>query len=176
MVRRMLRPRSYVFATALVLIAALAACSRKPPEAQAAHAAQALLAAVWSQDEAGFEARLDRPAVRDDLRRQLSEVAQANALSVEGGASDAALDRMITPAAFQLTDAGGAPLAAAPSEVQTQLLITPLDKDHVCLHATIQHTGCMLTFAHRDKAWRLVAMAPAGFTIAVPPEPPKDEK
>jgi hypothetical protein len=178
MVRRMLRLRSLVLAgvIAATLTTPLAGCGRKPPEAQAAASAQKLMAAVWAGDPKGFEEALDRPAVRADLRRQLAEVAKARALSVEGGASDAALDRMITPQAFQLTDPAGRPLAAAPSEAQLKPLIAPVTKDRVCLRGAGQGDACPLTFARAEHGWKLVGMAPAGFTLAVPPEPAKDGK
>jgi hypothetical protein len=152
----------------------LSACARKPQEAAAADAAQTLLAAAWSGDAQRFEAAVDRPAVRADLRRQLMAVAQANALSVEGGASDAALDRMITPAAFRLVQAGaGAPLAAAPSQAQTAALLQPAGPDRACVASAGPARTCLLTFARQKAGWRLVGMAPAGFSIAVAPEPPK---
>jgi hypothetical protein len=152
---------------------ALLSCRPPPPEAQAASAAQQLLAAAWSANAAAFESAVDRQAVRADLRRQLAQLAQANTLGIEGGASDAALDRMITPAAFRLTDEHGAALAAAPSQAQVQLLVTPMDKDHACLRASPAAGACVLTFGRSPAGWRLVGMAPAGFTVAVPPEPVK---
>jgi hypothetical protein len=175
MVRRMFRlPCAAVLA--LVTIAALASCSRKPPEAQAADAARTLLAAAWSDDAKAFDAQVDRGAVRADLRRQLSELAQANALAVEGGASDAALDRMINPAAFRLTDAGGVALTAAPTVEQVRLLVQPQGKDRACLRAALAANTCVLTFGRVGEAWLLVGMAPAGFAIAVPPPAAKDAK
>jgi hypothetical protein len=156
----------------LAAVAALPACSRKSSEAQAAEAAQKLLAAVWSGDASAFEAAVDRPAVRADLRRQLAEVAKASTLSVEGGASDAALNRMIGPQAFRLTDPDGAPLAAPPSVPQVLQLIAPLGEDKACIRAAPADRDCRLTFAREAKGWKLVAMTtPAGFSIAVPPAP-----
>jgi hypothetical protein len=162
-------------ATALVALAlTIQGCGKTPADNGAAGAAQAFLAAAWSGDLKGFEAGLDRTAVRADLRQQLMQVAQANSLAVEGGASDAALDRMITPDAFRLVAAGsGAPLAAAPSKAQTAALIKPLGKDRACVHDQSPQQACLLTFAKEAKSWRLVAMAPAGFTIPVGPEPAK---
>jgi hypothetical protein len=156
------------------LVLTLQACDRKPAERAETTAAQALLASAWSEDPAKFEAIVDRPAVRADLRAQLTRVAQANALAVEGGASDAALDRMITPHAFRLVAAGtGAPLASAPTREQAAALLKPLGQDLVCLHDQTPQQACLLTFAKARAGWRLVGMAPAGFTIAVSPEPEK---
>jgi hypothetical protein len=165
----------------MIRVAALAAlvltvqgCGGKPAERGETAAAQALLASAWSEDSTSFEAVVDRPAVRADLREQLLRVAQANALGVEGGASDAALDRMITPHAFRLVAAGsGAPLASAPTREQAAALLKPEGKDRVCLHDQSPQQACLLTFAKAKAGWRLVGMAPAGFTIAVSPEPEK---
>jgi hypothetical protein len=154
------------------LVLTVQACARKPAERAEAAAAQALLASAWSEDPARFETVVDRPAVRADLRGQLQRVAQANSLAVEGGASDAALDRMITPHAFRVVAAGsGAPLAAAPSRAQAAAMLKPAGKDRVCLHDQTPQENCLLTFAKAKDVWRLVGMAPAGFTIAVSPEP-----
>ncbi len=171
MVAPMVRMR-WVAALAALLLS-VQACARKPPEPADADAAQALLAAAWSGDARRFEAAVDRPALRADLRRQLMAVAQANALSVEGGASDAALDRMITPQAVRLTQAGGGPLAAAPSRAQAAALLKPAGPGRVCVQATTPDPVCLLTFAKQAAGWRLVAMAPPGFTVQVAPEPSK---
>src|ERR1700751_6065319 len=138
----------------MVRVAALAAlvfatqgCARKPAERGETAAAQALLASAWSEDAHSFEAVVDRAAVRADLRQQLERGAQANALGVEGGASDAALDRMITPHAFHLVAAGsGAPLAAPPTREQAAALLKPDGKDRVCLHDQSPEETCVLTF------------------------------
>jgi hypothetical protein len=159
---------------ALVVLALTTQACHPKARAGAADAAQALLAAAWAGDSKGFEAAVDRPAVRADLRRQLMQVAQANALAVEGGASDAALDRMITPDAFRMVQAQtGGPLAAAPTRAQAAALLRPVGDDRVCLHDSSPQQACLLTFARRDAGWRLVGMAPAGFTVPVAPEPPK---
>jgi len=101
-------------------------------------------------------------------------VAQANTLAVEGGASDAALDRMITPDSFKLVEAGsGAPLSVAPSTGQTAALMKPLGKDRACLHDVTPQKSCVLTFAREAAGWRLVAMRPAGFNLEIGPEPAK---
>ena len=172
MVTPMVRTLKVAALAALVLLAQ--GCARKSQESGAAEAAHAVLAAVWSGDVKQFEATVDRPALRADLRRQLLAVAQVNTLSVEGGASDAALDRMITPDAFRMVEQQtGAPLPAAPTKAQIQALLKPAGKDRACVQAAAPEQACLLTFAKEKTGWRLVGMAPAGFTIAVAPEPPK---
>jgi len=46
-------------------------------------------------------------------------------------------------------------------------------KDRACVQAAAPEQTCLLTFAKEKTGWRLVGMAPAGFTIALSPEPPK---
>ena len=172
MVRPMVR-KHWVAAFAVVMVVAQA-CARKPAERPEAGVVQALLTSAWSDDPDGFEAVVDRPAVRADLRQQLLQVAQANTLSVEGGASDAALDRMISPHAFRLVEASsGAPLVSAPSRTQIAALLKPVGRNTVCVHDQTPAETCLLTFTKLKAGWRLVGMAPAGFTIAVAPEPQK---
>jgi hypothetical protein len=166
--------RSVLLAAGLAgLTLTLAGCGKKP-EVQAASAAQALLQAVWSGDAKGFEVAVDRPAVRQDLRRQLLQLAQANTLAVEGGASTAVLDRMIGPWSFHLVKASsGEPLASAPSLAQTRALMKPLAKDRACLHDLTAQQACVLIFAKQPQGWRLVGMPRAGFSVEVAPEPTK---
>jgi len=170
----MVRPmgRKVGVAAVAALVLAAGACARKPVDRAESVAAQELLASAWSQDEVKFEAVVDRPAVRADLRRQLAQVAQANALSVEGGASDAALDRMITPHAFQLVDqTSGEPLTQAPSRAQAAAILKPVRDGEVCVHDQSPEQACLLTFAKDKAGWRLVGMAAPGFTIPIAPEP-----
>lgn len=171
MVRPMLRP---VRAAALIAVLALVqACGRKP-DAEAAEAVRGTLAAVVAGDVAGFEAHLDRTALRADLRRQLEAVARERGLEVDGGPADAALDRMIGPAGLHLVAAGtGAPLAAPPSATQVGLMIRKADGGRVCLHELSPAAACVLTFARETAGWRLVAMPATDRRIEVPPEPAK---
>lgn len=172
----MVRPmfRKLRVATVVALVMAAQGCGRKPEDRVETNAVHALLTSSLAHDAKTFEAVLDRAAVRADLRRQLMQVAEANGLAVEGGPSDAALDRMITPHAFQLVEAAsGAPLHAPPSKAQTAALIKPAGKDRVCVHDQSDRQACLLTFAKAKDGWRLVGMAPGGFVIPVAPAPAK---
>lgn len=184
MVRRMFRWRT----TALAALLVLSACGRGGgPKADATTAVQSFLQSVQSGDSAAFEAKIDRPALRADLRRQLRDVGHGRELDVDGGPSDAALDRMIDPAAFRLVDVRtGAALAGPPNAAQAAALIKPADKDHVCLHDLTPAANCLLVFAHAPQAkgqkaedgaagWRLVHMPMQGAAIAVAP-PPAEKK
>lgn len=172
MVRRMVR---WLRAAALVaLVMTTQACGRKSAP-DGAEAAQSLLAAIWAGDARAFEASLDRPAIRADLRQQLTGLARANTLDVQGGASDAALDRMIGTAAFRLVQSGtGAPLPAAPSLAQAAALMKPLGKNRACLRGETPDQPCLLTFAKQNGEWKVVGMPMTGAVIPIAPEPRKE--
>ncbi len=110
----------------------LSSCNGSAPKA-AAEAASRLLAAAYKNDRVAFEAEIDRAAVRDDVRRQVNDMARAKALEVDGGPSEFALDRMISPGALRLVDASGAPLAEAPTARQVAPLMKVVDDKRVCL-------------------------------------------
>lgn len=171
MVRRMVR---WVRAAALASLMLTAQACGKRPEKDAAGTVLALLTAVQTGDTQAFEASLDRPALRADLREQLVGLARTNALEVDGGPSDFALDRMITPEAFHLRQAGvDLPLASPPTAAQVAAILKPIDKTHVCVHDLSPQTRCLLTFARERPGWRLVRMPAANLRIEIPPAPPK---
>jgi hypothetical protein len=145
MVRQMDR---WVRASALLaLVMGVVSCGKAKDNGDAATAAQALLAAVQTGDAKAFEAQLDRPALRADLRGQLQAVARANGLDVAGGAADFALDRMIAPEAFHLVRSqDGAQLTTPPSLAQIAPLMSATGKDRACLHALGAPQQCLLTF------------------------------
>lgn len=158
--------------TAVLLAAglALAGCMGNAPKG-AAGAATRLLDAAYRGDRAAFEALLDRDAVREDLRRQVSEMAKGSVLDVDGGASEFALDRMIGPAAIRIVEVpSGRPLAAAPTEAQVAPLLRTVGGGRACLRLATGG-GCMLTFGKVDGAWRLVGMKASGMRIELPAKP-----
>lgn len=148
----------------LIALVLLAACSKQPPK-DAAGDVHGFLAATARGDAAGFEAGLDRAAVRADLRRQLVAVAQANGVEVDGGPSDPALDRMIVPEAVrQVAAEGGGPALETATAAELTPRLKKLPGDKVCLHDSTAEQACLLTFARqkavkaRPAAWRLVGM------------------
>jgi uncharacterized membrane protein len=165
----------WVRAAALLALAlGMAGCGeRTGGGGDAATAAQALLTAVQTGDARAFEAHLDRPALRANLRAQLQMMAAANGLDVAGGAADFALDRMIAPEAFRLVRSqDGAQVTTAPTLSQVTALMTPLAKDRACLHDFVAPQRCLLTFTRHEDSWHLVAMPAYDLRIVVPPEPP----
>ncbi|HEX3699721.1 MAG TPA: DUF2939 domain-containing protein [Phenylobacterium sp.] len=138
-------------------------------------AAQGLLSAVQTGDTKAFEAQLDRPALRADLRQQIASLGRAEGVDL-GGPSDPALDRMIDPQNLHVVQAdGGAPLAAPPSKAQVAPLMKHLDGRRACLHDLTPDQRCLLTFAREPAGWRLVGMPAAELRIAVPAAPARKD-
>ena len=151
----------------LLAVAALGlnSCGAAAPRG-AIESASRLLAAALSGDRAAFEAQIDRPAVREDVRRQVTEMAKATALDVDGGPSQFALDRMISPEKVRVVDRSGSTLTAAPTPKQVAPLMRRVDSKHACLQGAEAH-DCLLTFAKGKDAWRLVGMKAMDLTIQV---------
>jgi len=157
--------------TGSVLVVAglmLAACAGPAPRG-AGESASRLIAAAMSGDRVAFEAQIDRTAVREDLRRQVSELARTEALDVEGGPSDLVLDRMIGPDALRVVEAGtGRAPAEPPGPADLAKLMKPLDGNRVCLADAQDADRCLLTFAKDKDHWRLVGMQAIDLPIEVP--------
>ncbi|WP_133255322.1 hypothetical protein [Phenylobacterium kunshanense] len=152
----------------LPLLAALAlvlsACGGGAPKG-AAEAATRLLTAAMNDDQAAFEAEIDRAALRDDVRRQVTAMAKTKALDVEGGPSEFALDRMISPEAIRLVDAQGRRRTEAPAPDEVRRMLKPLGERKVCLRQG--GSDCLLTFGKGKDGWRLVGMQARDMTIQV---------
>ena len=155
---------------ALILAAALLGGCDLGVRANAAKGVERFLAAAQAGDRAAFEAAIDRPALRADLRRQLMDLGRAEGLEVEGGPSDQALDRMITPEAFRVVQAeSGEALASAPSAARLEGMMKVSDRRHACLSDAGSEGRCLLTFAKRDNTWRLVGMPATDLKIRMAP-------
>ena len=143
----------------------LSGCGGSAPQG-AAESASRLLAAALKGDRVAFEAEIDRAAVRDDVRRQIADVARGKALDVEGGPSEFALDRMISPGAIRVVHAGtGEALTVAPSTGQVAKMMTALDGRRACVRG--KKGDCLLTFAMERRDWRLVGMKAMDVEIEV---------
>jgi len=144
----------------------LAGCGGQAAPNSAAASASRLLTAAYEGDRIAFEAEIDRAAVRADVRRQVTKLAQVAALEIDGGPSEFALDRMISPQAIRLVHAGaGEALTAAPTAKQVASLMKPVDARHACLRAAPGSDRCVLTFGKADRDWRLVGMSATGLRI-----------
>jgi hypothetical protein len=143
------------------------------------------LAAVQNGDRKAFEAALDRPALRSDLSEQLADVGKTHEVDV-GGASEFALDRMISPQPIRLTAARVTPgWPATPGADQIIPHMKARGLHFVCLEEA-STKKCLLSFTQEAGTWKLTAMAftppsaeppptqtAAGVTApSVSPEPP----
>jgi hypothetical protein len=163
-----------MFRVTLVLAFAalgLSACSSGAPKA-AAETASRLLAAALNNDRVAFEAEIDRNAVREDVRRQVADLARSTALEVDGGPSEFALDRMISPDAVRVVDATGHRPSIPPTARQVAPLMKVIDGKRVCLRDAETPGDCLLTFAkgRNPKAgdhWRLVGMKAMDLRVEV---------
>lgn len=157
--------RRFIFAC--FIAASLAGCS-VGGAGGAAETASRLLAAAAKGDRVAFEAEIDRPAVRDDVRRQMSQVARTRSLDVEGGPSEFTLDRMISPDALRMVRAGtGETVTAAPSARQIAARMKTIDGKHACLRDSAAPERCLLTFGKAKGSWRLVGMQAADLRIEI---------
>ena len=153
-----------LFLLLAVLALPLSACGGSAPKG-AAETASRLLAAAMMNDRVAFEAEIDRAALRDDMRRQVVAMARTKALDVEGGPSEFALDRMISPDAIRLVDGAGERLSEPPKPEEVRDMLKPLDDDRVCLRQ--RGSECLLTFGKSKAGWRLVGMQARDMTIQV---------
>ncbi|MFN4177120.1 hypothetical protein [Phenylobacterium sp.] len=129
-------------------------------KADAAESAERLLAAAEAGDRVAFEAEIDRRAVREDVRRQIIDLARETGVEVDGGPSDLALDRMIGPNAIRVVRAGPA------QPMKDRLKMTG---GKACLPG--EGGRCLLTFAKEKSGqkdrWRLVGMQAMDLTVEV---------
>lgn len=136
--------------------------------ADASRAIERFLTAIHNDDRKAFEAAIDRDALRSDLADQLNALARGKGVIVEGGPSEFALDRMITPEAFRVVEAQtGQVLNHAPNAAEIALIMKVRDKSHVCV-GDPRKTSCTLSFAKRAGVWRLVGMQATDLRIEVP--------
>ncbi|ODT88242.1 hypothetical protein [Phenylobacterium sp. SCN 70-31] len=155
------------FATVLLVAAVgLNGCGAAAPRG-AIESASRLLAAALNGDRAAFEAQIDRAAVREDVRRQMAAVAKATVLDVDGGPSEFALDRMISPEKVRVVDRLGAAVTSAPTPQQVAPLMRRVDESRACLKDSTADGDCLLTFAKGRDHWRLVGMRAMDLTVQV---------
>jgi hypothetical protein len=156
-------PTMFRTGMALILTAvALAGCNIGV-RSDAAKGVERFLTAVRTGDRPAFEAAIDRGKLREDLREQLIEVARAQGVEIEGGPSDFALDRMISPEAFRPLQAG---LGQTPAKALAAT-IKVVDRRQVCLREAPASERCILTFAKEKAAWKLVGMQARDPKLAV---------
>jgi len=132
----------------------------------AAEDVHALLVAVRNHDQAGFDAHIDRPALKVQLRgRLVAEAARAHgidSLAVLGAILaqplvDLAVDQLVRPDVFAAVAdmMGYSPTKPVPNRLAIASLLRPIDETTVC--APRKKDGpCLLVFRKDAGSWRLV--------------------
>ena len=148
----------------LALCLALAACATAT-RYDAAGDIHALLVAIRDNDRPAFDAHVDRPALKAQMKSRLTATAIqrggafGGALAqMLGGVSDAVVDAAVQPQVFLAVaeSKGYRPSKPLPGRVAITSSLRYLEGDRVCV--TGKKDGpCLLVFANEAGAWRLVA-------------------
>jgi Protein of unknown function (DUF2939) len=155
-----------VFAVGLAAAAGLTGCGPRVEKDVAAQIS-VFLASAQTEDRQTFEGRIDRPAVRDDLRTQLTGLPGVKELQAQigEGMSEPALDRLATPETVRrLAEARG---PATTDAVRPRL--RPIGGGRVCLRDAEVRDRCALTFRKIDLTWKLVGVYAQPQSFQPPP-------
>lgn len=144
---------------------ALCACASLSPKLEAADDIHAFLVAVRNGDRAGFDARVDRPALKVQLRsrvialqaQQHGEASwQALGAVLAGPLVDVAVDAYVRPEVFraEAIRLGYDPSSPAPSRLAISTVLRQVDREYVCV-VTSADGPCLFTFRDEGGVWRL---------------------
>ena len=151
--------------------AVLAGCGL-PERYKAAQDVRALLVAVQSDDRAAFEAHIDRPALRAELKQELGRVAARSSIAgfdlgglLGSATGERVADEMISLESFRTALRGSAAdLQRIPAAAQIALLIKITAPGEACLHDP-RHDRCVLTFRDEAGTWRLTGVSASSVKI-----------
>jgi hypothetical protein len=151
-------------AGAAVALAAMAGCV-SVTSYDAAQDVRAFLIAVRDGDGRTFDAHVDRPALKTNLKARLLEQAagahgvessQAAAALLAGPLADLAVDALVQPQVFRAAAAlaGYGPDTKVPGPMLIGHGLEPLDQDRVC---AIIRQRCAFVFKREDDGiWRMI--------------------
>ena len=150
----------------IALAVALAACA-SVNRIDAAGDVHALLIAIRDNDQAAFDARIDRTALRNQIEAQLVVRARAAkiddrikglAMLLAGPAAQVASDTLLRPNVFRAAAEyyGYTPGQPIPGQLAIASTLRQTANGRVC--AARSKTGpCLLSFANIDGTWKLVS-------------------
>ena len=156
--------------TPLILVLTLALIAvgcATVPRFEAAGDIHAFLVAIRDGDRAAFDAHVDRPALKTQLKsRLIADQAeqhgdaswQAVGAALLGGAVvDVGVDAFVQPAAFRAAALrlGYAPDRPLPNRIEITSALRHLGDGDVCV-VTRQDGPCTLVFKDEDGVWRLI--------------------
>jgi len=149
---------------AIALMGLFVACCAGVDRYDAAGDVHAFLIAIRNGDAQTFNAHVDRPALKEQLKARM--MAQAQKRGGTMGVLTAlmarplvgvAVDALVQPDVFLLVaeSMGYSPDAPIPNRVLIAAALRRMDADHVC--APIRKDGpCTLVFRNEDGVWRLI--------------------
>ncbi len=146
-----------------VLIAALAGCATIP-RYEAAGDIHAFLVSIRDGDRPTFDAHVDKPALKEQLRsRFLAEAHASNgtlgALGalVTGPLIDVGVDTLVRPNVFRAiaVEHGYAPGRPIPGVIAIGQFVRPLDGGRACV-ITRKDGPCVLMFKNEDGTFKLI--------------------
>jgi hypothetical protein len=151
---------------ALFAVLALSGCAAAT-RIDAAGDVHAFLISIRDGDKAAFDAHVDRPVLKEQIRaRLMAEAAKRKdtqgdlaALGVLLGKPlvDAMADRLIEPDVFRAVAEylGYSAQTPIPNQLTIAQALRPVDDTHVCV-ARKKDAPCILTFRNEDGVWRLI--------------------
>lgn len=135
---------------------------------EAASDVRDMLTAAQTGDAKTFEAHIDRPKLKENVREQVMQNARAQGIEVGGGPSEAALDRMIAPDAFRLVKpSSGGEVPETPSQAEIALMLD-VEGRTACLRqpGAEDASACLMAFEKQGGTWKLVAVQAADMRIS----------
>lgn len=144
----------------------------------AARDVRALMIAVRDDDQASFDAHVDRPALRARMQAMLVQRTRAAALPpaltaagvlASGALSRWAAEAVIRPDVFRaIADYYGyRPRTPLPSVLALTTILRPLPGGGMCAARDQAAGDCLLTFAREDGTWKLADFAPSALRARV---------
>ena len=152
-------------AAPVLLALALAACATVP-KFEAAGDIHAFLVAIRDGDQQGFDAHVDRPALKTQLKsRLIADQAQSHGNAswqalgavLAGPLVDVGVDALVQPQTFRAVAIrlGYAPDRPIPNRLQIDAFLRAIGDGSVCV-VTRRDGPCTLVFRNEDGVWRLV--------------------
>ena len=160
-----MRPSRLARLAALGLACLTAACATVP-RCEAAGDIRAFLVAIRDGDQTGFDAHVDRPALKAQLKSRLiadqaaahgEASLQALGAILAGPLVDVGVDTLVQPETFraEALRLGYAPDRPLPNRLEITSALRQIDPGRVCV-VTRQDGPCTLVFRDEDGVWRLI--------------------
>ena len=151
----------------IAMLALVAASCAETAKIDAAGDIHAFLIAIRDSDRAGFNAHVDRDALKIQIRARILEAAAKRddndgdmvALATMLGRPmvDKLSDALIQPDVFRAVAQylGYTPDKPIPGQFAIAQALRPMDSDHVCV-VTKKDGPCVLDFRNEDGVWKLI--------------------